>query len=165
MNTAKLEQIYASTYDRESCQVGVAHLGFGAFHRSHQAVYLDDYMEKTGDLRWGIAAVNLRGSEAEHFQSAIDDDTRHDGYFLKSYSANGEVQLRRVRSHVQFSDWSVHSYGERILHRPQRRPEHRRSNHQSGASRRTICQCLRLFACRSDPARICHRRSAYDCLL
>ena len=64
MNSAARTHIAATTFDRSACQVGVVHLGFGAFHRAHQAVYLDDYMEITGDLRWGIAAVNLRGSES-----------------------------------------------------------------------------------------------------
>ena len=106
MNSAARTHIAATTYDRSACQVGVVHLGFGAFHRAHQAVYLDAYMEKTGDLRWGIAAVNLRGSESGHFETTAEDIARHDGYFLKSYSADGQVALRRVRSHVQFSDWS-----------------------------------------------------------
>jgi len=83
------------------------HLGFGAFHRSHQAVYIDDYMQTSGDLRWGIAAVNLRDSESAQFKNANEDIQRHDGYFLKAYSTNGNVNLRRVRSHVRFADWSV----------------------------------------------------------
>ena len=107
MNSVTPEGISASKYDRSTCQVGVVHLGFGAFHRSHQAVYLDDYMEATGDLRWGIAAVNLRASEASHFKAVEKDTNSHDGYFLKSYSADGESSLRRVRSHVRFSDWSL----------------------------------------------------------
>jgi len=116
MNSAKHVPIHATSYDRHACQVGVVHLGFGAFHRAHQAVYLDDYMEATGDLRWGIAAVNLRGSEAAHFQEACDDIARHDGYFLKSYSADGHVALRRVRAHVQFADWSAdQDASERLL--------------------------------------------------
>lgn len=111
--------IYATQYDRSACQVGVVHLGFGAFHRSHQAVYMDDYMHASGDLRWGIAAVNLRGSEAEQFNAADEDCQRHDGYFLKSFSADGNVDLRRVRSHVQFTDWSVaRSDSEALLSLP-----------------------------------------------
>ena len=66
-------EIATTAYDRSSCQVGVVHLGFGAFHRAHQAVYLDDCMEKTGDLRWSIGAVNLRRSEAAHFKRAEKD--------------------------------------------------------------------------------------------
>lgn len=107
MNTAAHTAISATTYDRAACQTGVVHLGFGAFHRAHQAVYLDDYMQATGDLRWGIATVNLRPSESAHFQTAAEDIARHDGYFLQSYAPNGEVALRRVRAHVQFADWSA----------------------------------------------------------
>tara|TARA_R110002049_G_scaffold41901_11_gene125562 strand:- start:1312 stop:2733 length:1422 start_codon:yes stop_codon:yes gene_type:complete len=106
MNSATLAPIFATNYDRSACQIGVVHLGFGAFHRAHQAVYIDDYIDISGDLRWGIAAVNLRGSESGHFQTAKADVARNDGYYLKSYSASGEVALRRVRSHVHFADWS-----------------------------------------------------------
>lgn len=106
MNGATTHSINATTYDRAACDVGVVHLGYGAFHRAHQAVYLDDYMGISGDLRWGIAAVNLRGSEAEHFATAKEDIARNDGYYLKSFSPEGAVDLRRVRSHVAFVDWS-----------------------------------------------------------
>ena len=61
--------MYKTTYDKTICQTGIIHVGYGAFHRAHQAVYIDDYMEKTGDLRWGIVAVNLRN---EGFRE-IDD--------------------------------------------------------------------------------------------
>lgn len=107
MNSATHTPVYTTSFSRSDCEVGVVHLGFGAFHRAHQAVYLDDYMQTSGDLRWGIAAVNLRGSETPHFKVAVGDIERHDGYFLKSHSSNGEVGLRLVRSHVHFADWST----------------------------------------------------------
>jgi mannitol-1-phosphate/altronate dehydrogenase len=106
-NSAESAAITASSYNRSKCQVGVVHLGFGAFHRAHQSVYIDDYMDKTEDLRWGIAAVNLRPTESAQFNAAAQDISRHDGYYLKTYSPKGNVQLRRVRSHIQFSDWSM----------------------------------------------------------
>lgn len=115
MNAPTQTAISATTYDRSACQIGVVHLGFGAFHRAHQAVFIDDYMEASGDLRWGIAAVNLRSSEAGHFNTAKDDIARHDGYFLKSISASGEVALRRVRSHVDFVDWSADTVASEAL--------------------------------------------------
>lgn len=83
--------MYKTTYDKQNCQTGVIHIGYGAFHRAHQAVYLDDYMEKTGDLRWGIVAVNLRN---EGFRE-IDD------YVLKTPSS-----YRLVRSHLDYIDWT-----------------------------------------------------------
>ena len=107
MNSATHSPVHTTTYDRSACSVGILHLGFGAFHRAHQAVYIDDYMQVSGDLRWGIAAVNLRGSETAHFDIADADITRNDGYYLKSYSADGDVALRLVRSHIQFADWSA----------------------------------------------------------
>ncbi len=107
IHRAAISPIATTAYDRSSCQVGVVHLGFGAFHRAHQAVYLDNYMDESGDLRWGVAGVNLRESEASDFKSIEEDIKRHDGYFLKTYSPDGEVTLRRVRSHVQFSDWCL----------------------------------------------------------
>jgi mannitol-1-phosphate/altronate dehydrogenase len=109
MNNAANNTIFATGYDRAACQIGVVHLGFGAFHRAHQAVYIDDYMDISNDLRWGIAAVNLRGSETTHFGSAVGDINAHDGYHLKSISSDGSVELRLVRPHIHFEDWSVES--------------------------------------------------------
>ncbi|MGR3468976.1 MAG: mannitol dehydrogenase family protein [Shimia sp.] len=93
--------LHATTYDRADCAVGLVHVGFGAFHRAHQAVYLDDYMEATGDLRWGIAAVNLRASESAAFTRAA---TEADGYLLKSIAPDGSTAYRTVRSHVAHVD-------------------------------------------------------------
>ena len=99
-------QILASHYDRSQCEVGVVHLGFGAFHRAHQAVYLDAYMAKTNDLRWGVAAVNLRASESESFANIAKEINHFDGYFVKSISADNVSEYSKVRAHVQFCDWA-----------------------------------------------------------
>lgn len=103
MTRAAHATIFETTYDRDACAVGVVHLGFGAFHRAHQAQYIDDYMQTTGDLAWGIAAVNLRGAEADAFAAHTAWDN---GYLLKSTTPEGDVELRRIRSHVAFADWS-----------------------------------------------------------
>ena len=119
MNSEVLSHVYATNYDRAACKIGVVHLGFGAFHRAHQAVYLDDYMHASGDLNWGVAAVNLRGAEAAQFKTAYEDIERHDGYYLKSVSHDGQVELRRVRSHVGFADWSLAKQDtEELLSKP-----------------------------------------------
>ena len=49
-------------YDPTGVTVGVLHLGLGAFHRAHQAVYTDDIL--AGDLRWGICGVSLKTPRA-----------------------------------------------------------------------------------------------------
>ena len=47
-------------YDPRAHGVGIVHVGAGAFHRAHQAVYTDTVLaERGGD--WRIAGVSLRG--------------------------------------------------------------------------------------------------------
>jgi len=48
-------------YDRAAVTPGVVHLGFGAFHRAHQAVIFEAALD-TGDLRWGITGASLRSA-------------------------------------------------------------------------------------------------------
>ena len=103
MNRQSSITIERTRYARQDCKIGLVHLGFGAFHRAHQAVYVDDYMDQTGDLNWGIAAVNLRGEEASSFAELAGDD---DGYLLKTTTPEGVSTFRMVRSHVHFADWS-----------------------------------------------------------
>ena len=93
------QRFFQTGYDRAACDIGVVHLGYGAFHRAHQAVYLDDHMEATGDLRWGIAAVNLRAAESAQFRNAAGE-----GYVLKSITPDGGKSFRAVRPHLAFVD-------------------------------------------------------------
>ncbi len=45
-------------YDRSAVTPGIVHLGIGAFHRAHMAVYVDDLL--SGDPSWGIVGASLR---------------------------------------------------------------------------------------------------------
>lgn len=112
MNIPIPYQVSKTRYNLSDCDIGVVHLGYSAFHRAHQAVYLDNYMELTGDLSWGIAAVNLRESEADEFAT---NDPSQNGYLLKSVAPLGEISLSRVRGHVLFSDWTVDRAGTESL--------------------------------------------------
>ena len=78
--------LFRTTYDRKVCDIGVVHIGYGAFHRAHQAVYIDDMMEMTGDLRWGIASVNLRQSESQAFGIAAGAS---EGYIVNTIAPDG----------------------------------------------------------------------------
>ena len=49
-------------YDRTQIETGIVHLGIGAFHRAHQAVYTDAVLA-AGDKRWGILGASLRSPE------------------------------------------------------------------------------------------------------
>jgi fructuronate reductase len=45
-------------YDRATVSAGIVHLGIGAFHRAHMAVYVDDLL--ASDPSWGIVGASLR---------------------------------------------------------------------------------------------------------
>jgi fructuronate reductase len=49
-------------FDPARVTVGILHLGLGAFHRAHQAVYTDDVL--ACDPRWGICGVSLKTPRA-----------------------------------------------------------------------------------------------------
>ncbi len=52
------DDITRPSYDRAVVRAGIVHLGVGAFHRAHQAVYMDDLLGQNPD--WGIVGASLR---------------------------------------------------------------------------------------------------------
>jgi len=52
-------------YDRRRVSCGIVHLGLGAFHRAHQAVYTDDRLA-AGESDWGIVGMSLRSSDVRN---------------------------------------------------------------------------------------------------
>lgn len=55
-------EVVVPSYDRASLAPGIVHLGLGAFHRAHQAVYTEHTL-RAGDYRWGIVGVSLRRAD------------------------------------------------------------------------------------------------------
>ena len=51
-------------YDRSKLVVRIAHIGFGAFHRAHQAVCADKLAAQFGS-DWGYCEINLIGGEQQ----------------------------------------------------------------------------------------------------
>ncbi|MBK8741502.1 MAG: mannitol dehydrogenase family protein [Betaproteobacteria bacterium] len=49
-------------YDPRSISIGTVHLGIGAFHRAHQALFTDGLLSR--DPRWGICGVSLQTTTA-----------------------------------------------------------------------------------------------------
>lgn len=66
LNLATLPALPASVatpaYDPAAVTVGIVHLGVGAFHRAHQAVYTDALLAR--DPRWGICGASLKTPRA-----------------------------------------------------------------------------------------------------
>jgi fructuronate reductase len=76
--------------------VGVVHLGIGAFHRAHQAVYTQAAMAATDDLRWGICGITQRSA------TVADQLAPQDGLYTvltrsaRSVTAEVNAAVRRV---------------------------------------------------------------------
>lgn len=80
--------ILRPAYDRSALSVGIVHLGIGAFHRAHQAVYTDALLAT--DPSWAIAGVSLRQADTR------DALAPQDGlYTVAARSADGD-QLRVI---------------------------------------------------------------------
>lgn len=63
-------------YDRSKIACGIMHMSIGGFHRSHQAVYLDDLLAH-GHNSWGICAVGLMPQDKDK----IDKLQRQDNLY------------------------------------------------------------------------------------
>lgn len=64
--TTSLLQVKAAVpeYDRSKLVARIAHIGFGAFHRAHQAVCADKLAAQFGS-DWGYCEINLIGGEQQ----------------------------------------------------------------------------------------------------
>lgn len=60
--TTHADAVTLPAVDPRSISTGLVHLGIGAFHRAHQAVYTELAAVTTGDDRWGTFAVTGRSA-------------------------------------------------------------------------------------------------------
>ena len=64
-------EIARPVYERASVGIGVVHFGPGAFHRAHQAWFLEKLLPQ--DRRWGICAVSLRNPDVRDALAGQDN--------------------------------------------------------------------------------------------
>ncbi|WP_095101486.1 mannitol dehydrogenase family protein [Pseudomonas sp. Irchel 3A5] len=73
-------------------EIGIVHLGLGAFHRAHQAVYLQRNLNRHGQSDWGLCSANLRSNHA-----VVDLLREQDGrYHVAEYRDREHVTLREI---------------------------------------------------------------------
>ena len=82
-----------SPHPRTALTTGIVHFGPGAFHRAHQAEYIDRLL--ASDPRWGIAAVSLRSA------GTIDGLKAQDGRYTLAI-LDSEPSFRTIGAHRQF---------------------------------------------------------------
>src|SRR5271170_6210420 len=64
-NLSKISrEIRRPSYDRSRLLQNTVHIGVGGFHRAHQAVYLDDLLERNDTERWGECGVGILKSDS-----------------------------------------------------------------------------------------------------
>ena len=97
-------ELKKSSYNRNECLAGIAHIGVGNFHRAHQALYVDKYLNSTEDKKWGIIGINLRKSERENFNNLRE---RKSKYILKTISTDGVEEYQEIQSIFSLYDWSA----------------------------------------------------------
>lgn len=73
-------------------EIGIVHLGLGAFHRAHQAVYLQRHLNRQGESDWGLCSANLRSN-----RTLVDQLREQDGrYHVAEYRDREHVTLREI---------------------------------------------------------------------
>ncbi|WP_223692642.1 mannitol dehydrogenase family protein [Leifsonia poae] len=103
LNTRTLDSLAARVrvpdYDRSSVRTGIVHFGVGGFHRSHQAVVIDDLLAR-GELDWGICGVGLLPADAGMARALADQDNL---YTLIERAPDGSEAVRVVGSIVDYA--------------------------------------------------------------
>jgi len=79
------------------------HLGLGAFHRAHQAWYLNRLIE-AGDTRWTLVGANIRSDMPQ----LLADLQRQNGqYTLETVTPAGVFSYERIRSISAVLPWAA----------------------------------------------------------
>lgn len=86
---------WAPTYDRSALGTGIVHFGVGGFHRSHQAVYLDDLLTTGGHRQWGICGVGLLDGDRRMRDVLRQQDCL---YTVLSKNSDGTIDPRMIGS-------------------------------------------------------------------
>jgi fructuronate reductase len=97
------------SYDREAVETGIVHFGPGAFHRAHQADYVDRLLAQ--DPRWGIAAVSMRSAQT------VERLARQNGLYTLAI-LDAEPDFRVLGPHTRFVGPRDHEAVAQLLSDP-----------------------------------------------
>ena len=88
-------------YDRSRVVPGIAHIGVGNFHRTHQAVFVDRCLHLPGHEEWGIVGIGLGRSPGATAKAAAFRDQDH-LYTVTEFDPGGSRQTRVVGAMVGY---------------------------------------------------------------
>lgn len=87
------------SYDRDQINTSILHIGIGNFHRSHQAHYIHELIDKHKELDFGICGVDLLESDRKIYNILKDQDGL---YTLYTKEANGAHKAKIIGSIVEY---------------------------------------------------------------
>ena len=99
-------------YKLENVDIGIVHIGLGAFHRAHQAVYIEKNLNRNLGGNWGICSVNIR-SNSKLVDQLKANDCR---YHIAEYTDSDHAHLREVNAirDVLFAGEDKHALFDRL---------------------------------------------------
>ncbi len=99
-NISKIaEQVPCPTYDRLQLKTGIVHIGVGGFHRSHQAYYIHQLLEKYSATDWAICGVGLREADRNMADVLKKQDCL---YTLVTQHPNGKVESEVIGAITEY---------------------------------------------------------------
>ena len=87
------------SYDRDKVKTSIVHIGVGNFHRSHEAYYTNELMNRYGVLNYGICGVGLLDYDRRIYNILKDQDGL---YTLLTKELDGTVSAKVIGSIVEF---------------------------------------------------------------
>ncbi len=69
INRNLLKEQSFPAYNINNNKDSIVHFGVGNFHRAHQANYIDEYLNTSNNMNWGICGINLRKEDSKNFKN------------------------------------------------------------------------------------------------
>ena len=83
----------------------ICHIGVGGFHRSHQAVYLDELLKQESVEGWGILGVGMMAAD----RTLHDSLSKQDGLYTVISRDDESKEFRVVGSILKHNIWPDHT--------------------------------------------------------
>ncbi|MFZ4896397.1 mannitol dehydrogenase family protein [Plantibacter sp. Mn2098] len=103
VNSSNLTELGRSVavpeYDRARVRPGIVHIGVGAFHRAHEAMYIDRLLQ-LGETEWGICGVGVLPTDARMRDVLAEQDAL---YTLVTKDPAGGDDVRVIGSIVRYA--------------------------------------------------------------
>ncbi|WP_372755925.1 mannitol dehydrogenase family protein [Labilibaculum sp.] len=91
--------VQTPSYDRDKVKTSIVHIGVGNFHRSHEAFYTNELMERYGILDCGICGVGLLDFDRKIYNILKDQDGL---YTLVIKNLDGTRSAKVIGSIVEY---------------------------------------------------------------